>query len=743
MAQGNPRYSSEDGLILNAEGAEILGVPTGRTALTVKNGVTQVALPYSNSLRALVLETESLEDLPEINYARLSRGCRIVVPDELLTAYLTDQREMLQRTGLSVIPASQYDPRQDGSQSGYVLRDDCLLTSDLRLHQALRESAHWLALPDGITGVEAGALSGLSDGLEVLILPQGTRAVGYQTFRNCWNLEGVLIERRGAFLLSKNAFEGSASLRFVASNAPTMILEDPDLALFNNDISLEYSFLYCLGDNSGYNSNWTSLMDADHYELLNCGGTRVLYAVTENGTPFAALRSGGKVSGDVALPVTTTVVFRGAFMGAKSTGGVDLGNEVFYSCRSLTTVRLGEMRAEGGIFHSAFSGSGLQELILEDTEPPKLIYYAQGYDFYFEYDQEAAGALHITVPAGSELDYVRAWRCNMAGYVAEHGRTAFQSMGEGPADQLFFDFFREPTVEEIREAVDARLLAAENRTRALLGLDPVEAMEWNYTYTVDEEGFITLTGVGDIGSETDLTAATVDLPYAWCLDYIAADAFQNAPQLRSVFLPEGLAAIRANAFRGVTFDEGDETDGLILYLNSVEDIFDLTPEGLGVPFTFGVADDRIRVLSWDVAMGDEEAIAAFVQQWTLPLAGYADLDELEAAVRAQLGESAALAQVRAAMEDILLPAENRVRTLLEYVDETDRLTFSFTLEGEGSTLPDTDPNLPDLPPAPPQGTDGSGDEDGDGTGGTSGSDGGDGSNGNDTGNTETEGETAQ
>ena len=36
-----------------------------------------------------------------------------------------------------------------------------------------------------------------------------------------------------------------------------------------------------------------------------------------------------------------------------------------------------------------------------------------------------------------------------------------------------------------------------------------------------------------------------------------------------------------------------------------------------------------------------------------------------------------------------------------------------------------------------------GDPDGDGTGGTSGSDGGDGSNGNDTGNTETEGETAQ
>ena len=271
----------------------------------------------------------------------------------------------------------------------------------------------------------------------------------------------------------------------------------------------------------------------------------------------------------------------------------------------------------------------------------------------------------------------------------------------------------------------------------------MEALEWNYTYIVGEEGFITLTGVGDIGSETDLTAATVDLPYAWCLDYIAADAFRNAPQLRSVFLPEGLAAIRANAFRCVTFDEGDETDGLILYLNSVEDIFDLTPEGLGVPFTFGVADDRIRVLSWDAAMGDEEAIAAFVQQWTLPLAGYADLDELEAAARAQLGEGAALAQVRAAMEDILLPAENRVRTLLEYVDETDRLTFSFTLEGEGSTLPDTDPNLPDLPPAPPQGTDGSGDEDGDGTGGTSGSDGGDGSNGNDTGNTETEGETAQ
>ena len=50
-------------------------------------------------------------------------------------------------------------------------------------------------------------------------------------------------------------------------------------------------------------------------------------------------------------------------------------------------------------------------------------------------------------------------------------------------------------------------------------IDPVEALEWNYTYTVGEEGFITLTGVGDIGSGTDLTAATVDLAYAWWLDY--------------------------------------------------------------------------------------------------------------------------------------------------------------------------------------------------------------------------------
>ncbi len=927
VAEGNPRYSSRDGLLLNVDGTEILGVPTARTALTVQSGVTRVVLPYSNSLKALVLEAESLEDLPEVNYARLSKSCRIVVPDELLTAYLSDQREMLQRTGLSVIPSSQYDPSQDGSQNGYVLRDDFLLTSDLRLHQVLRESVHWLALPDGLTGAEAEAFTSLAGDLEVLILPQDgtfphfaegsfagydkltlacytedqataagslaalypdvirvrmveshgdytylesdggyvllsvpqglvtfdgtfstehgketaavlgdrlfdnsdtlrwvilpqeTRAVGYQTFRNCWSLEGVLIDRRDTFLLSKNAFEDSSALRFVASNAQNMILEDPEFGLFSNDVSQEYSFLYCLGDNSGYNGNWTSLLDADHYVLTDCGGTKVLYAATESGTPFAALRSGGRVQGDVTLPSTTTVIFRGAFMDAKGSGdaaftlnwgelsrlvelwnesfaksdvgadltlpadlkiqsrafaecpklqsitlpghrtvdtwgnrsgGVDLGNEVFYSCRSLTTVRIGEMRAEAGIFHSAFSGSALQNLILEDTEPPKLIYYAQGADFYFEYDQEAAGTLRITVPAGSEEDYVRAWRCNMVGYVAENGRTAFQSMWEGTADKLFFDLWREPTVAEIREAVDTRLLAAENRTRALLGLDPVEALEWNYTYTVDEGGYITLTGVGDIGADTDLSAATVDLPYAWCLDYIAADAFRNAPQLRSVFVPEGLAAIHANAFRGVTFDESDETDGLILYLNSLDDIFALIPEGEGVPFTFGVEDGRIRVLSWDAAMGDEEAMAAFVQLWTVPMAGYSDLDVLEAAVRAQLGEDATVAQVRAAMEDILLPAENRVRTLLEYVDGTDRLTFTFTLEGEGNDLPDTDPNLPDLPPAPPQGTDGSGDEEGDGTDGTSGSDGGDGSNGNDTGsagndsgNTETEGETAQ
>lgn len=868
VAEENPRYTARDGLLLNTDGTEILGVPTERETLTVGDGVTKVVLPYQTKLKTLVLDLTDTDTLPDINYERLRRSCRIVVPDELVNDYLNAESEMLQRTGLTVAPASQPD-------QSYALRDSFLLTADRWLHQVLRTNAHWLSLPDYIAGVETDALDEFAGQLSVLLLPRNgadvafergvfngfekltiacwsddqlrlcrgltaqypnctftirrvieredgyaylttdegtllcavpegietfdgvipgldggedipvtvvneqvfrgslslrwvllpaqTKAVGYQAFLDCSRLEGVFIDSRDYFLLGEQSFANCGLLRFAVSNAREILLEDTSLALPDGDGLERYSFLYCpSGEAVGYDSDWTAITDVASYQLLSCGGTYVVYGADTAGIPRVALRAGKTVDGNVTLPASTTIIFRGAFEsvrtaddgafqvnwpeltelttlarkafagsdlgvditlpenlnvgfaafsgcgklrsahlpgrfavdGGVTAGGVNLGDEVFTNCTALTTVRIGDMAAEAAIFPNAFSGSTLERLIFESRQPPELLYYNFGYPFYFEYDQEEAGRLHITVPAGSEAAYIAAWRCNIIGYAGNDALTAYQALWSSVEWELYEQLWRDPTPQEVQEAVDQRLLEAENRIRALLDMEPVETLHRTYIYEVNDSGFITLTATDGAGEWTDLSAATMDMPYGWALDVIGTGAFTGSPSLRGVSLPETLLAIEHDAFAGLTFASDDPTDGLILYMDSVDGLFELHLAEEGTPFSFGVDWDRISILVFDVLSGDEDALATFIQFWTAPMAGWSDTALLEQQIRTELGEDASEEEVRAAMEAVLLPAENCVRTLLG-CGETESLTYTFELTGGEAELPEL-PELPDV-----------------------------------------------
>lgn len=873
VAEGNPRYTAKNGILYDLEMTQMLGVPTGVTTLTVGAQITKVVLPYQNSIKRLIREGESLDDLPEINYQRLHRGARIVVPDALFDDYLAMAGSILQRYGITVAAASM--PEQ-----GYLLRDNYLLTADFLLHSVQRTSAHWLNLPDYITGVESGALQPFIRQLEVLVLPesgqplsfeqgcfdgfekmtvacysdkqqvaaqelcaqypgcsftirrvtvrddgyawitlqdgvllcaapwqletfdgmipgvdggedipvtvvgesafadhytlrwvvlpQQTSGIGYAAFSGCTNLEGVLIGTNGSFLLSENAFENCASLRFVASNAAGMLLEDTEFSLLDTPNS-EYGHLYCLAAGSEkYNGNQTYLTDVTRYVLQDCGGTLVLYGTNEAGTPFVALRSGGRVSGDLTLPASTVTVFRGAFAGARSTqdaafdvnwgdltvlrtlwleafarsdigeeitlpqnvevggrafaycerlksitlpgqrivndaptGGVQMGDEVFVDCTALKTVHIGEMVPDVGIPPTAFSGSAIENLIFEDKQPPTLLYYSLGMPFFFEYSQEAQGLLHITVPQGSEQAYLRTWRCELAGYGGDAIKTSYQVMWDEIEWQLYSSTWVQPTPQEIKTAVEETMLQAENRLRGLLGLPETQTLEKAYTTEWDDNGLITLTATDHIGSMTDLSASTIDLPYGWSLDYIAPGAFEGSPELRGVQVPSTLFAIWDGAFRGLSLDEADATDGLSLYLDNADSIFGLNLLQEGTPFDFGVPDDRLSIVSLDVLLGDEDALDTFVQLWTLPMAGYSKSSLLEAAVREALGPETDDEAVRAAMEAVLLPAENRVRALLEGAQPTEKLTFRFELTDPDDNRPAVDITIPEPQPETP------------------------------------------
>ena len=122
-----------------------------------------------------------------------------------------------------------------------------------------------------------------------------------------------------------------------------------------------------------------------------------------------------------------------------------------------------------GIFENAFSGVQSEKLILnfEGITPPSLIRDTS--DHAFESGIEDSRT-EIHVPEGYEETYIREWRYALAGYenldevkqaVTEELKTASEAGAE-------------PSETEINNAAAWKLLPAENRIRAMMGLEQLE-----------------------------------------------------------------------------------------------------------------------------------------------------------------------------------------------------------------------------------------------------------------------------
>ncbi len=908
VAEDNPRYTAKEGILYNKEETEMLGVPSSYEKLTVGENITKVVLPYQCELQELVLNGDSMEDLPEINYEHLTKHCKIVVPDALVQDFLEAEKDVLNKYHLTVTGSSE-------ANENYVVKDDYILTESGMLHKVLRTDVRWLSLPDYVHGIEKGALDGLDD-MTVLILPQssqaltlesgcfdgaenlstvacyhqaqveaanqavtqpagllslfhasdfkvklidvidptgysylktvggvllltapqditefngtftdrndetvtataisdeafqehdnlrwvelpeGTKGVGQRAFASCGALEGVLFHTTDTILIGKDAFAQCPNLRFVASNAQNCVLQDPDFTLVpeGKTPSEDYSLLLCPDENAGYNGNWTSFGGIGSYDVVDCGGTKVLCGADENGD-WLTIRSGRQITGKVDLPKETVEIYKYAFEGARAiddgsfdlnwTGlpdlqyidgrafassdlggeivlpqvfkmgdkvfadcrkltsasigvggyGFDMLDEVFYDCTNLTSVTFGPFKHGGGVYPLTFSGcSSLTDLTFtSDTEYtiPYLVYYAESDVFYFnpaDWPSEKEELEHLTihVPEGTEELYQKAWVYPIVGY------SSYQDMWKAIADDLYVRLGIND-IESVKANTDALLMEAENRTRALLGMDLIETLDRPYQYVIDDEGYMTLTSVKDI-EYAALTAEEMDLPAGWFVDYIAKDAFAASPNLQSLSA-ENLAGIHDKAFQGV--DVSDKRT-IWMYLSGANSP-DLILDEEGTPFDFGIPDENIMVVNWGGGWDEND----FIQNWTLPMAGYSSLESLEAAVREELGEDADDEAVSARMTEILMAGENRVRSIVNGYDtitDPDDMLFGKgsdetetpdagdsgdTENSDGDTdlpeWPDDLPLFPEYPPTPlpddSDNTDSSGD-----TGDNSGSD---------------------
>ena len=619
------------------------------------------------------------------------------------------------------------------SQNGYTFMrngDEVLL---LGVPDGLTTFDGTIPLEDGttlaVTTIGDGVFKDYAD-LVWVDLSKSTTAIGYQAFQNCYNLQGVIINAPDTITISEDAFDGCNSLRFIASNAAYGDVEDWDLALTPTE-DRDVHFLYCPTGATGYNSNWTYFTadsDIARYELLQCGGTRVLYGVDAESRPTLALRAGSTVDGAVDLPDSTSIIYKFAFQNTREASGgyfavnwqdlyalfqvsnyafstsavggditlpldihlmdyafagcggltsvalpgdsVVLDKSVFVSCPSLTSATLGGLRNDiSGIFDGTFNGcTNLRDITFTSTAAPRLLLYSKGIDYMF--DRETWESPDVEV-------------ANLKIHVPEgselyyvdswrYGMLGYASYNGDTAYQDMYDDVYWDLYMQYFEEPTADEVRAEVDRRLLTSENRVRTMLGLPLVDAIEHDYDYV--ISDDGmitltaargiTATDLSGETLEMPDGYYLDYIGSYAFMESPDLRMVELPYGLAGIYHHAFSGVTFKANDPSDGLIMVYDYWSEVPKLFLEYEGEPFSFGIDDSRIALMD---LYGEGSRDAEFIQAWTLPMTGYSSVANLRAAVRNKLSENGAEPtdeEVEAEVTQRLMKGENRVRKML-------------------------------------------------------------------------------
>ncbi|MDO5339819.1 MAG: leucine-rich repeat protein [Eubacteriales bacterium] len=218
-------------------------------------------------------------------------------------------------------------------------------------------------------------------------LPEDVTEIGYEAFRNCISLQGVLIETTDTIVIGNRAFEGCEALRFVASNAMNAVMTDG----YNPHISDRYEtgvdrndYFFILSGTSGYGSNTDSVSGVsgiERFKLVDAGGSRLLYGADANGQEFVLIRSGSDLSGSIEIPSGIMYINKYAFADAGNKEGFTInweGLDWLFSIQNGAFINSGlsgdvNISAEQGmlLYDMAFSGcTGITNVSIKGT-----IYY--------------------------------------------------------------------------------------------------------------------------------------------------------------------------------------------------------------------------------------------------------------------------------------------------------------------------------------------------------------------------------
>lgn len=341
----------------------------------------------------------------------------------------------------------------------------------------------------------------------------------------------------------------------------------------------------------------------------------------------------------------------------------------------------------------AFNGcNALRLLQFNSYTPPELELSMTGYDFRFNpswTEEEELQNLHISIPKGSEGDFIKKWRYPFLGYLDMLDKSAYQYMWDDVQMKLLNETMRYPSDEEVDAVMYDRLLTSENRMRAYFGIENATEPTVYFPYRVNEgAGTITLIGSPSNLQSIFVSGDNMGLPSGWAFDYIAEGAFSNAKALEKLYLLDDLVGLNQNMLAGV------ESENVTIYsfMNSIPELAGFE---VGTPFTFGIEDERVSFMVVDFN-GDGELQAQYITAWTFPFAGYHDLAEMRGIIANRLleekGEEPTDDEIEAVIYEKLLTAENRLRGImgLELLSDGDTLTCGVEPVKKDDSNKDTD-----------------------------------------------------
>ncbi len=202
-------------------------------------------------------------------------------------------------------------------------------------------------IPEGVTNIDNGAFSGCNT-LTQIVIPNGVTSIGAWAFKNCSSLTEVVMPD-SITIIEMYAFEGCDSLtQIVIPNSITSIGE----GAFRNCSSLT---------NIKVDANNATYKDIDGNLYSKDGTTLLQYANGKTATAFV-------------VPDSVT----------------SIGEEAFYSCDSLTTVRFGDNSQLTSIGYEAFRDcDSLTEIVIPASVT------SIGYDAFYNCDS----LTEIVIPA--------------------------------------------------------------------------------------------------------------------------------------------------------------------------------------------------------------------------------------------------------------------------------------------------------------------------------------------------------